>query len=124
VADKKIEQLILTLADKSKAGKLQWEKTATDGVFQVASSAYSVQLQRRQTERDAYEFGLRILDQDGMMIDEVWDAQLDYPYAGGPWYTRLEDLYTLARRRAMGVDSAIDRIISSLTEGDMPPYNS
>lgn len=91
-----------------------WEPTTENGVFQASFPNYAVRIDSRpgdnyQNEDDVY---LSIYDDDGALIEEVADSDL------GPLlpdaYRVMVSLYESARRQAMGVDQALDEILSEL----------
>jgi hypothetical protein len=106
--------LVLQALDKrTKAGEVPWNETETKGVFQTSFPSYSVRLfQASNPFEDASDFVLQIINESGDVVEETRDTDLT-DYFEKP-YIFMRDLYERARRRAMGVDDAIDEILRAL----------
>ncbi|HWR37027.1 MAG TPA: hypothetical protein VN622_14285 [Clostridia bacterium] len=108
--------LVEKLAKKTYAGKLDWQRTAEDDVYQVAFPGYAVRLFTRHGSQGGLDIIVQVLDQNGTLVEEITDVdipnstQLDPIEAFG----YMNDLYKAARRKAMGVDAALKSIIESL----------
>ena len=105
----KIATLINLLVVRSQAGKLLWEKTIDEGVFQTTLGGYTVRLSprhRRGVFGDERYVLIEINNAEGELIEEVSDTDVNS--------NDLWSLYEIARRQAMGVDAALDTIISEL----------
>lgn len=113
--DSKFEILIIRLLANSREGKIGWESTASSGVYQAAFPNYSVRVLARTNAEYNQDYGLEIYDQEGQVIEQVWDTDLDdSSFPSRRNYQRLKELYSLARRRALGVDRALDDILQAL----------
>lgn len=59
------------------------------------------------------DYGISIVNKEGLVIEELDDVSLSASGFRKP-LERMQDLYRRARRRAMGVERALDEILSSL----------
>lgn len=112
----KIKKIAAALLAKTQASELEWEETETEDVFQVAFSGHSIRVRHKPTQTfNANHYFLAIHNEQGAMIEEAGDFEVDgapYPATESP--RMLKDLYERARRKAMGVDKALDDILSEL----------
>lgn len=125
MADKKIEKLIEQLYRRTVERKIQWQKTADENVFLTAFPDYSMRILYRQRYHPLLEMSkmlahdyapeityiLQIYDDAGDLIDEIKDNSLEQESA-----EKLREIYKIARRNAMGVDKAIDKLLYELSE--------
>lgn len=115
-------RLVSGLLEKSNAGKVKWEKTLTDGVFQVPFPEYSVQIFRRlsrgeYSEEYPYDYVLAIYNGQGELVEEIADPDLAAMGSFNPTpYQMMKELYEVARRTSMGVETAFDTILSELED--------
>jgi hypothetical protein len=110
--------LITQLHKQSAEGKVTWQKTLDDGVFQAGFPNYTIKLSTRQNpdDRTALDYVLRILDADGETIEEIADTELSAPnFSRQEAYLLMKELYSTARRISMGVEKALDSILSELS---------
>jgi hypothetical protein len=92
--------------------KLEWRQTERDDVFQVSFPDYAVRLSVRQSRQqsDALEYVVSLVNDVGDMIDQVGDEDFE----DRSNYGVLKEMYEMARRSALGVDQALDSILSQL----------
>src|SRR2546427_10522876 len=112
MADDKIYQLILKLSDSTAAGKTKWEQTQNEGAFQAVFPSHSVRISTswgEDPETPDYIFG--IYNSEGALLEQVRDTEIQAPKGGISVFQLLHDIYQKARRQAMGVDDAIDRLL-------------
>lgn len=105
----KIVLLIQKLIEKTSAAEIRWEDTEEENVYQVVLPEYSVRIWPR-----GEDFMLGIFNAQGALIEEVSDVYLTDELSEA--YSKMKDLYDSARRIAMGVEQALDSILSSLEE--------
>jgi hypothetical protein len=113
----KLHVLVRKLTQYTQSGKLQWETTPTDGIYQASFPNYSVRLFHRPSadQEGALDYWLEVLDEQGAVVDEFSDTALQQTGFTGA-YKFMENLFQSARRSAMGADRAIDSILSALEE--------
>ncbi len=116
----KLAKIIVKLVERTKAGSVTWEETGNRGVFQAAFPGYTIQVFSRENEDDpdVLDYIVRIVNEEGNVLEEVADLELrevmEHPLS------TMKELYGLARRSALGVDEALNRILSSLEQKDVP----
>ena len=119
MSNPKMASLDKTLSNKTMAGEVTWETTEREQVFQISFAENSVRIRTEidfQNESTDYLIGL--YNARGVLMEEVSDTGLkdDIPYA----YIVMKDLFEAARRQALGVEKAINDILSKLTGDDLP----
>jgi hypothetical protein len=90
--------------EKTKNGEITWEKTPQEGVFQTSFPKYSVMVRNHSFAGPVFS----ILDDYGEVIEE-----LSYAAATNSGLD-MDLLAELARRQAMGVEQALDELLSEL----------
>jgi hypothetical protein len=121
--DIKLIELAQKISERSGVSpNLYWEKTPSEDEFQATLSKFVIQISRlagrQSVEPDYY---LNILDKDGTVLESLSDAKLTEMLRvaglireGYTGYTILESIFTKAKRGALGLEKAIDSIISEL----------
>ncbi len=115
----KIENLLERLLERSRAGSVKWERTAEEGSFRAAFPKYSVSIESYEAEGSKATYQFELFNESGDLIESATDYFLDKPYYDHRNRDLLEELFVLARRKALGVDEAIDDILQEL--GELPP---
>jgi len=105
----KTGRIVLKLSEMTHAGKVEWEETENEGIYMVAFRDYAVRIWRAGAD-----YFIGIYNAEGVKIEEVSDVALSDDVSDA--YTKMGDLYEAARRRAMGVEDALDGILDSLDE--------
>jgi hypothetical protein len=110
----KFQVLLERLIDRTDQGKVSWEITAEKGTYQASFPNYAVRIFTRPSETwGQIDYVLTLHDEGGEMVDQIADVELrDSGFDDA--YKRMEHLYNQARRKAMGVDKAIDDLLSEL----------
>jgi hypothetical protein len=110
----KMVKVIQLLAERTEAGKIQWEETEASGAFQAAFATYSVRLSKRPSrDRDeADDIVLQIVNDDGTVVEEVSDVDMHARMENA--YRTMKAIYDVARRTALGVEQALDALIGDL----------
>ena len=105
MAYEKLLRLAQALYEKTKSGELSWETTPNEATFQASFPKYSILLQK-----DGDDVNLKICNEEGRVMEELTDEEafqhFDRPILG--------ELFEIARRGAMGVEEALDEILSNL----------
>ena len=114
----KLWTLVQKLNERTIAGQVNWERTAEEGVYQASFPNYSVRLftRERRGERD---YIIQIVDQDGTVVEDSSDVDLARVSGLGlpDTFDFMRGLYNIARRKAMGVDQALDTLMEILDKG-------
>ncbi|NYZ61802.1 hypothetical protein [Luteimonas deserti] len=115
MSGQKLVALTRMLAERTERGELKWEESERPGVFQVSFSNSSVRILHRDSrlQRGSTEYVISIINSLGVEVDEIGDESM--PTEGA--YSLMKQMYEQARRKAMGVDTAIDSIIEDLESG-------
>lgn len=114
--EEKVLKLVERLYAKTEAGEIPWERTSARGVFQVAFPSYTVKLSSRPNDEnpESPDYIVSILDESGVVIERATDIELQKVAIDLKVFQMMDDLYTTARRRALGVDSALDSLLGEL----------
>ncbi len=112
----KIKKLVVMLHQKTLDGKVKWEKTSKVGLFLATFSGSSVRMFTKENEDspEDLDYYLTIYNAQGDRVEVVSDILLqraDEKFGG---YKLLSETYEMARRIALGVDDAIDALLSEL----------
>ena len=120
--DNKLIKMIGLLQRRTDEKKISWEQAVDEDVYQTAFPNYTVQLGYKEssTQFGDIDYFIRILDEDNKIVEEATDVDLhnELVNEGMNTYKVMENLYKSARRQAMGVDKAINSILSELENGD------
>ncbi|HLL75458.1 MAG TPA: hypothetical protein VK421_09330 [Pyrinomonadaceae bacterium] len=111
MASTKLNQLIDLLYERTQKGQVNWESTPDEDAFVVHFSELSLSI-RSGYDEDGDEFvSISLRNQNGRVIDNdyFWDAMTET----GAW-DKAFSLYSAAKRKALGVDEALDRILDEL----------
>jgi hypothetical protein len=103
--NEKLVQLLRIIHGKTKNGELVWEKTANSSEFQVAFAKNSITIGGAAGITPT----LRIFNEEGNLLEEIGVLT-----TSGTERDLLKEVWELARRRALGVDQAIDELLAEL----------
>jgi len=101
-------QLVSTVLDKTKAGKLIWEETADENLF-IASVGGSATVEVRRPSSDYsptaenYYYTLCLLDENGKVLWVIDEPQ-----------TLIQELFGLARKIALRIDEKVEAFLETL----------
>ena len=114
----KLGKLVQLLVQRTDEQKITWEKTVDEEIFQVAFSDYILQLGfRPSNDPDQIDYYIRILNEDNKTVEEATDIDLQPEFGGAQAsYKTMDTLYKQVRRQAMGIDKALDSILSELED--------
>jgi len=108
-------KLVRLLHAKTQAGELQWERTAYLNNFQSSFPSYVVRVSMKQGEADAGpDYYVAIRDQEGTLIERAGDADIERAVPNSRAFVLMGELYSMARRQALGVNQALDSLLSEL----------
>ena len=109
----KIHRMIQRLTEKTYRGEIRWQTADLNNErFQVTFPSYSV-----HTSRSAGEGALvEIYNEEGTLIEGIHAPKLAESAGISPdsALRLMNELYESARRNALGVENALDDILSSL----------
>jgi hypothetical protein len=118
----KTRKLVVMLAKRTAGGHVAWEETNEENVFQAAFPGYAVRVAAKD-EEDGVSYTVHLHNESGQLIEEIRSVDIREDDSRGAYqeaYELMRSLYEGARRRAMGVEEALDQILSKLEEDDVP----
>ena len=114
MTDPKIYKLILSLHKKTENGEVRWVKSI-DQEYLASFSDYSVGVSQQANRTTGYvDVYLTIYDDQGEEIETAVDTEFAEDPATVDAAEMLIDLYKSARRMALGVDTALDKLLLEL----------
>ncbi len=119
--EQKLWQLVKRLLEKTIEGSISWEATPRGNNYQTAFPKFSVRIgEIRPSGQEAPDYVITVYDEDGLEIERASDVELrnsvEELKISGDAFRTMSDLYSRARRAALGVDEALDHLLSSLDE--------
>ena len=111
--DPKALQFFQEVLAKTKAGRIRWEEAASDSeFFSVLPGGFTIAVRgfRSPYESDvisSYALGLSAQDRELLSVS---------PDVAGVGLAGLNMLYDLAKRRALHVDEAVDKLLGELAK--------
>lgn len=108
MADEKVVKLIRGLRKQTLAGKVAWEATDREGVFQVSYPNYSIRISVKEAA-GGDDIWLTIINDIGDVVESVSDVTIKNSMPSA--FSVMSNIYSEARRVAMGVNAAIDEIL-------------
>ena len=116
MAYQKMAEFIWGLIHGTEQGKLLWDETEKEDVYQLAFPEYTVRVYEDYPEGGDYPIiFLSIHNDKGVQIERVSESGFSEYEHGASW---LPNLYEAARRRAMGVEDALDKLLASLPKDE------
>ena len=104
-------ELLQELHNATSANRVNWQRTSAEDQFIVYFTKVSITIRFFDSENDPNRITFTIRDEAGKIIDQIW---IDETEDG--WRPALET-YSVARRRALGIDTALQSILSELRTG-------
>jgi hypothetical protein len=114
--DKK-ELFVTRLLQQTSAGKVKWEPTMEERVFQASFPSYSVKIWTEEAFDIETAYVIGIFNDSGTQIERMDNRELKEAGLVHAW-TVMRDLHQLARRQALGVEQALDSLLDSLDDDD------
>lgn len=111
----KMRRLVSRLSEKTFAGHIMWEETETADVYQAAFPDYVVRIWKRTNEGGGKDYVIGIYNSRGTLLDEASDVAMD-PDDDYHVYDLMESVYESARGYALGVEQALDSLLSTLED--------
>src|SRR6266571_4859660 len=112
MTENKIVELLKGIEQKGTS--LGWESTSVNDRYQATLSNYIISVQRTYQGPEP-DFSISILDKDGNELETLSDAEinvmiksLQIPNLNA--FNLMHNIFTDAKRKALGVDKAIDDI--------------
>lgn len=118
MAMEKQKKLVERLLDKTKQGKLEWRETVDTNRFRLSFSDSGLEIYSKgrqgQFEDD---YIISMINAEGSVVDAFSDVDLNQSEVVAPdvsWYSKMMELHSLAKRRALGSDEVLDTILNEL----------
>jgi hypothetical protein len=114
--EQRMLKLLRRLHAKTAQGQVQWEGTAKEGMFQSSFPNYVVRISvDSRGEGSAPDYFLTIRNAAGRVVESTSDVAIDQGMNGPPQaFPLMKELHDMARRQALGVDKALDSLLSEL----------
>lgn len=114
---KKIANIIEKIYEKTTENTVQWEETETSDIFQVSFSNYALRISKKQLSQDIddCDFMIEVINTLGETIEYVKDEDISSLIENS--YYKMKLTYESARKKALGVDDALDSILNELNDG-------
>ena len=121
----KLAVLAEKLYQKTVAGKIDWEQTASKNTYQAAFSNYTVLVFTQQSREnyDDVDYVISVFNEDGSKIEEFSDVDLSdmgAPLSGESYYQLMKETFEVARRHSLGTEKAINEILELLDDSEVP----
>ena len=121
MTENKLVTLVSKIERKTISDSLTWEATADQHEFQTTLANFVVRIGEQFDPDDVNnpDYVIKIIDRDGNTLESATNADLVNIDHGGTLgdrhpYEVMKSIFTKARRQALGVDKAIDNILSEL----------
>ena len=101
-----ISDILIKLLERTNQDKVTWKHTSDERIFIAVLGKASVMIREDRN----YDLLLRILNPDGREIDTLDSGTA----LGRQWAGQLSELYTKARRIALGGDKLLDELLKEL----------
>ena len=114
----KIVTLVRRLFQQTQEGRLPWQETGREGIYQVVLQDYVISIIGTSAEdaKDApvaaAAYALEIRNAKGTLLERITDEDISERLRDTDGF--MKDLHSRVRRIALGVETAIDRIIVEL----------
>jgi hypothetical protein len=128
MTDEKLVELAKLVLHQTNFGNLGWEETAVKNTFQTTIAKYVIRISECQSkyEQGETDYVLSLINHEGLIIESFDDVQLSNWIKVSPQpsdvngYVIMKDIFVNAKRKAMGVDKALDDVLKEL--GNLPPF--
>ena len=127
MTENKLIQLVKSIEKRTKEGALIWESTAANNEFQSTLASVVIRIRRDATGDAGFDFVISLFDSNGAELESLSDRDLKkmlaksaYAYEPGlsDAYELMESVFKNAKRKALGVDAALDQMLSDLHDED------
>jgi hypothetical protein len=124
MTDTKLLELLKKIEDKTAKGELKWEATALEDQFQTVLSNFILRVRREQDREGADVESFSLVNKDGLVLETIYPYLLRKAAQDASENMMLPDnllrsTFRNAKRQALGVEKAVDAILSDL-ESDKP----
>lgn len=114
--------LAVKLYTKTLANEITWSQSVDDDVFQISYPNFTIKIFERTSYNDSIDIVLQIFNENAVLVEEITDVDITNfkGYNDDRAFKFMRKLLNQARAQAIGVESVIDNILSTLdsTSGD------
>jgi hypothetical protein len=114
----KQKKLANALIARTEQGLLEWKVGLNERSFQVTIGNNTVFVREKQIRgQESSDIVISVLNDEAVEVDSFSDVELNESEEGGhgrQWYTKLKNLFEVARRTALGSDQILNEILSDL----------
>ncbi len=117
---KKELHLVEAICSKTAEGKLAWEPTASDDVFQTTVGGHVVRI-KKELGSGVLMYLIELYSSDGEQIASYSDEDFEsaeLASEANSLYKRMKRTHEIARRKAMAVDDVLDALLSELEKDE------
>jgi len=118
MSKQKVATIVQRLHGATISGKVDWELTEKEGVYQASYPDFSIRISTQpaiEPEPEVFiDYVLSIYNNKGTLLESVTDVELQGEVTT-PFKT-LGEIYESARGYALGLEQTLDSIINSLPE--------
>lgn len=109
----KIAKVVDSLIINTELGKIIWKENLIDeNTFKYSSANTSVIIGKKQHDYDEFSIFIEIYDKNGKQIEIVTDDDLSGFFDSS--YQKMDNLFAVARRQALGVEQILDNLLEEL----------
>lgn len=109
----KIAKVVDSLIVNTELGKIIWKENLIDeNTFKYSSANTSVIIGKKQHDYDEFSIFIEIYDKNGKQIEIVTDDDLSGFFDSS--YQKMDNLFAVARRQALGVEQILDNLLEEL----------
>lgn len=115
----RLKEVVHALHEKTLSGRLEWKKGFEENSFETRLGKFSIRISEQWDDesQERYE-EITLRNQTGDEIEKFVPGQLGMAsnvYGGGqPYWKLFGEIYVRARRQALGVDKAVEDLLSEL----------
>ena len=107
-----VTDILTKLLERTNQDKVSWQSTVDESTFLAVVGNTSVAINEEYGDYGHLQYVLKILNQEGREIERL-GSNTPNKY-GETSYAELSELYMMARRLALGVDSQLDKLLQEL----------
>ncbi|RLU07405.1 hypothetical protein CS078_10325 [Pseudomonas prosekii] len=116
MSHEKIARIVMGVIRRTGDGKIDWETTERTGVFQASFPNYSIRLSTIEGDLGV-DYWFAIINNEGATIERVSDVDLSSNIEAA--FEEMGNLYSAARRIALGVEKALDELLEIIDRDEL-----
>ena len=127
MAYEKQYEIVDTLISSTEEGTLIWEKSFSENIFEAPLKDYSFRIIEEIDFEENTSYTITVLNKDGGVIERFSDSELTNeqeqyrPRESKSYNEKVRDIYSLIRRKALGIEQVLDDVLEEL-EASMIPF--